>query len=309
MHSPSALFRRTILSLLFTAIAILGCAAENKDVVYLVLKTMGNPFFVDIADGATWAAKDRFEVRVRAGNSESDVETQISILQGITTSSDLGRVAGIIVAPCSSGPELVPHLKVLKGKRPTLPIVLVDTRIGPEYLTKEGLEQLPFFASDNFEGGMSAARFIVGHLKRERPNILILTGVESQETAIQRRDGFLKELGKKHPDALLEIRSANWQRLEALQIVASLIAAGRTYDGVFASNDEMALGAAQAYLNARISAPPVIVGFDATDEAREAVRKHTLTATIAQSPAKMGSMAIEFIRSGGVMVPTSLVAK
>ena len=59
--------------------------------------------------------------------------------------------------------------------------------------------------------------------------------------------------------------------------------------GVFAHNDEMALGALEAINGKEI----VVVGFDATDDALAAVKEGKMAATVAQQPELMGSTAVE----------------
>ena len=59
--------------------------------------------------------------------------------------------------------------------------------------------------------------------------------------------------------------------------------------GVFAHNDEMALGAAEAIGGREI----LVVGFDATDDAQTAIQKGKMAATVAQKPDLMGATAVE----------------
>ena len=59
--------------------------------------------------------------------------------------------------------------------------------------------------------------------------------------------------------------------------------------GVFAHNDEMALGAVEAISGKEI----VIIGFDATDDALAAIKEGKMAATIAQKPALMGEMSVD----------------
>ena len=61
------------------------------------------------------------------------------------------------------------------------------------------------------------------------------------------------------------------------------------FDAVFAHNDEMALGAVKALQGKKV----IIVGFDGTDDAKKAVANGEMTATVAQQPDLMGSLAIE----------------
>ncbi|WP_375141118.1 substrate-binding domain-containing protein [Arthrobacter sp. PAMC25284] len=62
--------------------------------------------------------------------------------------------------------------------------------------------------------------------------------------------------------------------------------------GIFAENDEMALGAIQA-LGAKAGAEVKVVGFDGTADGLAAIGNGTLVATIAQQPAKLGQLAVE----------------
>ena len=59
--------------------------------------------------------------------------------------------------------------------------------------------------------------------------------------------------------------------------------------GVFAHNDEMALGAVEAIGDKEIA----IIGFDATDDALKAVKDGKMKATVAQQPDLMGATAVE----------------
>lgn len=60
--------------------------------------------------------------------------------------------------------------------------------------------------------------------------------------------------------------------------------------GVFAHNDEMALGAVEEAIGSR---KIVVVGFDATDDAQAAVKAGKMAATVAQKPDLMGATAVE----------------
>ena len=73
----------------------------------------------------------------------------------------------------------------------------------------------------------------------------------------------------------------------ATEYLVSLV--GKDAKGVFAHNDEMALGAVEAIGNKDI----VVVGFDSTDDALAAIKKGKMAATVAQKPDLMGATAVE----------------
>jgi len=86
---------------------------------------------------------------------------------------------------------------------------------------------------------------------------------------------------------------------------------------VFACSDLMALGAVEAIAAAKKTGQITVVGFDASDEAREAVGRGTMEAIVAQSPSEMGAFAVEnashLIKGEGIkdeiVVPIKLVTK
>ncbi|WP_332842360.1 substrate-binding domain-containing protein [Paraclostridium sp. AKS81] len=63
-------------------------------------------------------------------------------------------------------------------------------------------------------------------------------------------------------------------------------------DAVFAQNDEMALGASKALADANMK-DVLVVGFDATDDAVDAVKKGDMAATVAQQPILIGETAVK----------------
>ena len=69
----------------------------------------------------------------------------------------------------------------------------------------------------------------------------------------------------------------------------NMLQANSAIQGVFAHNDEMALGAVEAVGNKKI----LVVGFDATDDAVAAVKAGKMAATVAQKPNLMGETAVE----------------
>ena len=77
--------------------------------------------------------------------------------------------------------------------------------------------------------------------------------------------------------------TANWQRAQASAKMGQWLKdeeIGPRIEVVFSNNDDMALGAIDAYRAAGIEDLPVIVGIDATPPAREAIKEGTLTGTV-----------------------------
>jgi ribose transport system substrate-binding protein len=275
-------------------------AAGERGVVLFLAKTLGNPFFREMKDGIEAAVRSIPAIRLesRAGNKEDDISGQRQILEAYELHARERRLRGVIVTPASSGPELTGLIKGLNDL--AIPIIVLDTAIEASALQRAHATITSFIGSSNVEGGRLAADLVA----RFRPNgakILLLNGVSGQSTAFDRRKGFLDRLNelKSQVSYQFVVRefTANWIRSEALAATSSMIAGGFRMDAIFGANDQMAIGAARAVRAATPPLTPAIVGFDAVEEARAAVRTGLLTATIAQNPAQMGRKAIDALQS------------
>lgn len=85
-------------------------------------------------------------------------------------------------------------------------------------------------------------------------------------------------------------QSANFDRAEGMSVMENVLQSDGSIQGVFAHNDEMALGALQAI--AASGKDIKVVGFDATDDAVNEVKAGKMLATVAQKPELMGETAI-----------------
>ena len=93
---------------------------------------------------------------------------------------------------------------------------------------------------------------------------------------------------------VLDKQSANWMRTPALDLMTNWLTSGMQPKGVFANNDEMALGAIQALKSSGISMDDVVVGgVDATQDALAAIESGDPDVTVYQSAKGQGEGALE----------------
>src|SRR5699024_3657964 len=83
-----------------------------------------------------------------------------------------------------------------------------------------------------------------------------------------------------------------FDRTEGLSVMENILQNHKDIVAVFAHNDEMALGAVEALEAEGILDDVVVVGFDATDDARDAVEDGR-GATVAQQPKLISEEAIK----------------
>ena len=86
----------------------------------------------------------------------------------------------------------------------------------------------------------------------------------------------------------------------------NIITGNPNLKAVFASNDNMGLGAIEALKNADMLDQVFVVGFDANPDAAESVLAGEMSATVAQNPYNMGAIGVESVMTllgGGELPP------
>ena len=257
-----------------------------KPTVALVVKTLNNPFFIEMQQGAQQAA-DRLGVNlvVQAADREVDVERQMQIIENLIER----KVSVLCIAPSGSR-EIVPV--VVKANKAGIPVLIVDTRVDEKALAAAGGKIETFIGSDNFDGGKLAGAFIVEKLSGEG-KVAVLEGIPGHETGDARLSGFREALAKAPGIQIVASQPANWERDQGFNVFQNILQANPGVKALFACNDLMALGAAEAIAAADKTGEIIVVGFDAQPEARAAIQKGAMAATVAQFPSKMGRTAVE----------------
>ena len=253
--------------------------------VALVLKTLNNPFFVEMEAGAREAADSLgIELVVQAPEREIDVEKQMQIVENLLQR----RVDALLITPSGSR-EIVPA--VVKANEAGIPVVVVDTRVDASALGEAGGRISSFIGSDNVDGGRIAGRFVAERLGGQG-RVAVLEGIPGHETGDSRLTGF-REVLAEHPGLeIVSSQTANWERDQAFNVTQNVLQSHPDLDAIFAANDVMALGAVEAVAAAGRTGEIVIVGFDAQEDARIAIREGRMDATIAQNPREMGRLAV-----------------
>ena len=87
--------------------------------------------------------------------------------------------------------------------------------------------------------------------------------------------------------------SANWETEPALSLVENWLNSGKNIDAIISQNDGMAVGAAKAVSDKKLTGKVKIYGVDATSEGLQAVLDGKLAATIGQGTAQQGELAAD----------------
>ncbi|MFE1023148.1 substrate-binding domain-containing protein [Streptomyces sp. NPDC058818] len=266
------------------AVAVVGAtsllhndsSAGRTQKVGLSLSTLNNPFFVQIRDGAEEQAK-KLGVDLTVTDAQNDASQQANQLQNFTSEG----LSSIIVNPVDSDAA---SPSVRSANKDDIPVIAVDRGVNDA-------KTAALVASDNVEGGELGAKALAEKLGG-KGTIVILQGQAGTSASRERGAGFAAGL-KEYPGIeVVAKQPADFDRTKGLDVMTNLLQAHPDIDGVFAENDEMALGAIKA-LGSKAGRSVQVVGFDGTPDGLKAVREGTLFASVAQQPKELGRIAVE----------------
>lgn len=149
-----------------------------------------------------------------------------------------------------------------------------------------GSKKFPFVDVDNVKGGLLATRHLIDQGCK---NIVTVTGDLKLQSARDRLEGFeraMSEAGRPLDDSV--IIQGDYSQSKAEDVTRNLIKKKVKFDGVFAGNDQSAVGIINVLLQNSISVPGdvKVVGFD---DSPIASRNQPSITTIHQPTRELGS--------------------
>jgi ribose transport system substrate-binding protein len=251
-------------------------AAGGAVTVGLSISTLNNPFFVSLRKGAEDEAKKEGVTLITVDAQNDPAKQQASVEDLIQK-----RVSVILINPTDSS-AVANVVKEATGKG--IKVISLDRSVN-------GAEVSSHIASDNKAGGKMAADFLVDKLGG-KGNVVELQGIPGSSAANERGAGFDTEVEAKGGVKIVTKQPADFDRAKGLSVMENIIQSNKDIQGVFAQNDEMALGAVKALQAAGLK-NVAVVGFDATDDAIAAVKAGSMAATVQQQPELIGQYGVE----------------
>jgi len=260
-----------------------GCRRRETTKTYriaVVTKALDSEFWLTLKRGAEAAAHahPEVEVVVLAPEREINIDQQVAILED----QILKKVSALVVAPAGAA-EVIPVLD--KAKAAGIPVLLVDT-------DAPWPEKLSYIGTDNRLGGKLAGEYIVRALGG-RGKVAVIRGILGVAAHEDRVAGFQEALARAPGIHVVTVQPANSERALAMTVMENILTSHPDLRAVFATNDQMALGAMEAIAARNLTGKIILVGFDATQEAVRAVKAGQMHAVIAQHPFEMGRRAVE----------------
>ena len=258
------------------------------DVVTIGLITKFPVDFYDIMVDAAkaWDANEPgAEVIYAQGKSGTDDEGEIAAIQSMITQG----VDAIAITPTS--PNVAADLQ--KAVDAGIPVILIDNDI-PDWDGKTAV-----VTTNNFVGGQLAGTWLAENLPAGA-KLAVLQGVLGNPSLDDRVDGMLDTLG----DAaeVVATTPTDCDQTKGLDAAQDILTANPDLDAIYSACGPPLIGALEAIKSSGRSL--ITVGFDALPDEVAAIASGEETASVAQFPAKMGSLGVQAaFDPAGIMNP------
>lgn len=267
--------------------------ANSEYTIGFAVSTINNPFFVAMANGVKQEAAQE-GVKVIVDNGNNDPSTQLNQVQDFIQQ----KVNAIILNPTDSQGLASAVAAANKAK---IPVVTLDRSVSSGDVSC-------FIASDSVQAGKMAADEIIKALNGSG-KVVELQGIIGTSAERDREQGFDQEIATAKGVQVVAKQTANFDRSKALNVMQNILQANPDIKGVFAQNDEMALGALKAIQQSNKTGI-AIVGIDGEKEAVDNVQKGLFYADIAQQPIQEGVLGVQnaLKLAKGESVPTTVAS-
>ncbi len=238
--------------------------------------------FLTILREAMQARAKELGVEIQFQDAQGDIGRQLSQEQNFISQG----VDAMILNPVDTAatPRMT-KLAVAAG----IPLVYVNRQPDTEDLP----DGVAYVGSDETISGKMEGEEIA-RLLNNKGNIAIMVGELATSAARLRTEG-VEKVAAEHPDLnIVEKQPANFQRMEAVDLMNNWLVSGVKIDAVAANNDEMAIGAIIALQQAGKDPKELIIGgVDATPDALVEMKRGNLDVTVFQDGKGQGAAVID----------------
>ncbi|MGI5963843.1 MAG: galactose ABC transporter substrate-binding protein [Lawsonibacter sp.] len=269
-----------------------GCSTGKKTNqtlrVGVALYTQDDTFISTIVQNLEWMAQD-------AESQTGDLKLNLSIADGRSNQTtqmdqiDQFLARGYDVLCVNIVDRTAAAVIIDKAQEADVPLIFFNRQPVAEDIQR--WERTYYVGARAEEGGILQGQLVAQAWQQEQEiwdrngdgvlQYVMLEGEPGHQDALLRTEYSIKAL----TDAGLEVEklvsdTANWSRSQAAEKMSQWLAEfGDGVEAVFSNNDDMALGAVDAYREAGLDLP-LVVGVDATSPALEAIRQGELYGTV-----------------------------
>jgi erythritol transport system substrate-binding protein len=254
-----------------------GTAAAAGKLIVIITPAHDNPFFKQEAVGAEAKAKELgYDTLVLIHNDDTNRQNELF-------DTAIARKAAAIIIDNAGADATVAAVK--KAKDAGIPTFLIDREMNA---TGIAVAQI---VSNNYQGATLGAEEFVKRMGEKGP-YAELVGKESDTNAGIRSKGYHDVIDRYPELKSVAKQSANWSQTEAYSRTESILQAHPEIKGIISGNDTMAMGA-MAALEAAGRKDVIVVGFDGSNDVRDAILAKKIAATVLQPCYRGAQYAVE----------------
>ena len=238
----------------------------------MIMSTLNNPFFISVKNGAQEeAGKLGFKLTVQNANNSDATSLNLA------TTAVSKQVGALIIDPVSTQSATS---AVRQANSAKIPVLGFDRKPG-------GGKLASFIGYDAIEAGKRSADALAKSL-HGKGDVVEIQGILGTNVAQDRSKGFEQEIATYKGIKIVAKQSANFDRSTALDTMTNILQAHPHINGVYAANDEMAMGVLAALKSRHLAGKVQLVGNDGISDALQAIDSGQMYATNAESPYALG---------------------
>lgn len=253
-------------------------ASSEKITIGYSVKTLSDTYMQFLKSGIDARVAELGTIDLQVADAQMDLNTQLSQAEDF-----ISKGVDVLLFCPQDADACTPIVEAAIAAN--IPIVEVCTN------TNDGLYDA-FVGSNDVDAGEMLGNFVMEKLP-DGGNVLIMEGIMGQSSQIYRYEGLQNTILADSKYNLLECKTANWQRDEAMAQVEDWLVKYPEIDAIICENDDMAMGALEACEAANRKDDIIIIGVDGNQDNIQAVLDGRLEASILQNGPEQGSTAID----------------
>lgn len=271
--------------LLSAAVLALFAGSAHAENVGITIARSDSAFLTILRNGMQDQAAKLDGVTVQVEDAQNDASRQLDQVQNFVSS---GVDAIIVVAVDGDSTPALTKMATDAG----IPIVYANH---PPADVDKLPETAAFVGSNEIDSGTLETKEVC-RLLGGKGAAYVLMGPLNNHSSLTRTKDIHDVIATDECKGMsvIEEQSANWDRLEAANIMTNWLSTGREFNAIIANNDEMAIGAIQAMKAAGVDMSKVVVGgIDATPDGLAAMAAGDLDVTVFQNAIAQGAAAMD----------------
>ena len=263
-----------------SAVQIPAAQPAGRPYIPLISKGFQHQFWQAVKQGALQAAKDyNVSVTFEGPESESMVDKQIEMLQAA-----LDKHPSAIGLAALDSKAVIPLLE--RARTEHIPVIGFDSGVDSDIPVTTA-------ATNNVAAAALAADKLAA-LIGDQGEIAVIVHDQTSRTGIDRRDGFVNQIKRKHPKiTIVDVQYGGGDHLKSTDLAKAIIQSHPNLKGFFGANEGSAIGVLNGVTEMKKQGKIAVVGYDSGQAQLDAVRSGVMAGAITQNPVGIGYKCVE----------------